>query len=369
MQDVVALDSRRSPDRSLNTAVRVVSVITDSASRVLMRHSDDCDLWELPAVALSAGATPGEMAARIAKSYGLEPGRPQPTGGFRSNEIDTLVLAYRVEVDGTPSGSGLFLPLHLAPLNTDPRHTAIAHNAISLSQGAISQGAISLGTMSRGPISLGAMSQEPISQEPISQGAISQRAMSINSLGSMEPVEERLSQMSGDAHLAELRMDEELPSPCPIAIASFLEIVNSRLSGSRGPERAPWLERLGELMIIDGRSHVAEDLLAESFQLASTAGDTETMARADIRIAELDDPAAGEMRAWWWVSEFSTPGTSAHLDIPFAYLGAFASRRRRSREADAYFRRALVLSEDPARRAWIKSSIISRPIPAARVTA
>ena len=342
MPDVVALDSRRSPDRSLNTAVQVVSVITDSASRVLMRHSDDCDLWELPAVGLSGGATPGEMAGHIAESYGLVPGRLQPIGGFRGAEVDTLVLGYRVEVDGTSSGSGLFLPLHLAPLNADPRHTAIAHSAIS--QRATSQGAVF--------------------QRAVSQGAIPNK-----SLASIGPVEERLGQVSGHAHLAELRIDEELPSSCPIAISSFLEIVNSRLSESRGPERAPWLERLAELMIIDGRSHVAADLLAESFELASTAGDTETMARSDIRIAELDDPAAGEMRAWWWVSKLSTPGTFSHLDIPFAYLGAFASRRRRSREADAYFRRALVLSEDPARRAWIRSSMASRPIPAARVTA
>jgi hypothetical protein len=332
MPDVVALDSRRSLDRSLNTAVQVVPVITDGASRVLMRHSEQCDLWELPAVGLSGGATPGEIATDIAKSYGLVPGRPQAIGGFRGGEVDTLVLGYRVEVDCTSSGSGLFLPLHLAPLNTDPRHTAIARSAIA-------------------------------------HRAVFPGAMSNGALASMEPVEERLSQVSGDAHLAELRMGEELPSTSPIAIASFLEIVNSRLSESRGPERAPWLERLAELMIIDGRSHVAGDLLAESFELASTAGDTETMARADIRIAELEDPAAGEMRAWWWVSKLSTPGTFAHLDIPFAYLGAFASRRRRSREADAYFRRALVLSEDPARRAWIKSSMASRPIPAARVTA
>jgi hypothetical protein len=332
MPDVVALDSRRSPDRSLNTAVQVVPVITDGASRVLMRHSELCDLWELPAVGLSGGATPGETATDIAKSYGLVPGRPQAIGGFRGGEVDTLVLGYRVEVDCASSGSALFLPLHLAPLNADPRHTAIARSAIA-------HRTVFSGAMSNGPIA------------------------------SMEPVEERLSQVSGDAHLAELRMGEELPSTSPIAIASFLEIVNSRLSESLGPERAPWLERLAELMIIDGRSHVAGDLLAESFELASTAGDTETMARADIRIAELEDPAAGEMRAWWWVSKLSTPGTFAHLDIPFAYLGAFASRRRRSREADAYFRRALVLSEDPARRAWIKSSMASRPIPAARVTA
>lgn len=327
MPDVVALDSRRSPDRSLTTAVQVVAVITDSASRVLMRHSDVCDLWELPAVGLSGGATPGETASDIAKSYGLVSRRPQPIGGFRGGEIDILVLGYRVEVDSTSNGPGLFLPLHLAPLNADPRHIAIAHSAAS------------------------------------------HRPISYRASDSMEAVEERLGQVSGDAHLAELRMGEEPPSSCPIAIASFLEIVNSRLSESRGPERAPWLERLAELMIIDGRSHVAGDLLAESFELASTAGDTETMARADIRMAELDDPAAGEMRAWLWVSKLSTPGTFAHLDIPFAYLGAFASRRRRSREADAYFRRALVLSEDPARRAWIKSSMASRPIPAARVTA
>jgi len=347
MPDVVALDSRRSPDRSLNTAVQVVPVITDSASRVLMRHSAVCDLWELPAVGLSGGATPGETATDIAKSYGLVPGRPQPIGGFRGGEIDTLVLGYRVEVDCTSNGSGLFLPLHLAPLNADPRHMAIAHSAIS-----------------HRPISDRGISDRPISDRPISERAISNRVFV-----PLEAVEERLGPVSGDAHLAELRMGEEPPSSCPIAIASFLEIVNSRLSESRGPERAPWLERLAELMIIDGRSHVAGDLLAESFELASTAGDTETMARADIRIAELDDPAAGEMRAWWWVSKLSTRATFAHLDIPFAYLGAFASRRRRSREADAYFRRALVLSEDPARRAWIKSSMASRPIPAARVTA
>ena len=301
----------------------MVAVLTDSASRVLMRHSDDCDLWELPAVGLSGGATPGETAVHIAKSYGLVPGRPQPIGGFRCGEVDTLVLGYRVEVDGASNGAGLLLPLHLAPLNADPRHTSIAHSAVS------------------------------------------QRT----SPSHAESVEERLGQVSGDAFLAELRIDEELPSSCPIAIASFLDIVNNRLSESRGPERAPWLERLAELMIIDGRSHVAGDLLAESFELASTAGDTETMARADIRIAELDDPVAGEMRAWWWVSQLSTPGAFSHLDIPFAYLGAFARRRRRSREADAYFRRALVLSENPARRAWIKSSMASRPIPAARVIA
>lgn len=327
MPDVVTLDSRRSHDRSLNTAVQVVPVITDSASRVLMRHSDECDLWELPAVVLSGTETPGEAARHVAMSFGLVPGRPQPIGGFRGGEIDSLVLGYRVEVDCTSSGSGSFLPLHLAPLNADPRHTAIAHSAIS------------------------------------------QRAAAHGALATLEPVEERLDAVSGTAHLAELRAGEELPSSCPIAIAPFLEIVNARLGESRGPDRAPWLERLAELMIIDGRSHVAADLLAESFELASTAGDTETMARADIRIAELDSPAAGEMRAWSWVSKLSTPGTFSHLDIPFAYLGAYASRRHRTREADAYFRRALVLSEDPARRAWIKSSMASRPIPAARVTA
>ena len=317
MPDVVALDSRRSPDRTLNTAVQVVPVITDTASRVLMRHSAVSDLWELPAVLLSGGQTPGETATHVVESFGLIPRRPQPIGGFRGGDLDTLVLGYRVETEGGASDGGLFLPLHLAPLNADPRHSAIAHRA----------------------------------------------------LASMEPVEERLGQVSGDVHLSELRMGEEAPSSCPIAIASFLEIVNARLSESRGSERAPWLERLAELMILDGRSHVAGDLLAESFELASSAGDTETMARADIRISELDDPIAGEMRAWWWVSTLSTPGGFRHLDIPFAYLGAFASRRRRTREADAYFRRALVLSEDPARRAWIKTSMAARPLPAARVTA
>ena len=342
MPDVVALDSRRPPDRSLNTAVQVVAVIVDSTSRVLLRHSDVCDLWELPAVGLPGGSTPGEAAAHIAEGYGLVPGRTQPIGGFRGGENDTLVLGYRVEVKDTANGSGLFLPLHLAPLNADPRHTAIAH------------GALRLGTLSLGPRDTGATSFEPHPSE---------------TLASIQPVQERLAPMTGDAHLAELRMDEELPSKSPISIASFLEIVNSRLSESQGPDRAPWLERLAELMIIDGRSHVAGDLLAESFELASVAGDTETMVRADIRIAELDDPVAGEMRAWWWVSRLSTPGTFSHLDIPFAYLGAFAGRRRRSHEADAYFRRALVLSEDPARRAWIKSSMAARPTRAARVTA
>jgi hypothetical protein len=321
MPDVVALDSRRSIDRSLNTAVQVVPVITDSAYRVLMRHSEVSDLWQLPAVALAGGETPSDTAIRVVESFGLVPRRPHPIGGFRGGDVDTLDLGYRVEVDCGSTATGLFLPLHLAPLNADPCHSAIAQSALS-------------------------------------QGAPSKVS-----------IDERLGQVSGDAHLAELRMGEELPSSCPIAIAPFLEIVNARLSDSRGPERAPWLERLAELMIIDGRSHVAGDLLAESFELASASGDTETMARADIRISELEDPAAGELRAWWWVSKLSTPGAFAHLDIPFAYLGAYASRRRRTREADAYFRRALVLSEDPARRAWIKSSMSSRPIPAARVTA
>jgi hypothetical protein len=342
MPAVVALDSRRSPDRSLNAAVQVVSVITDSTSRVLMRHSDDCDLWELPVVGLPGGSTPGETAKHVAESYGLVPARLHPIGGFRGGEVDSLVLGYRVEVDGSSSGSGLFLPLHLAPLNADPGHSAIAHSAIS---------------------------QGPIFQARISQGPLFQGPLPDESFGLTARVEERLGEVGGRAHLAELRMGEELTSSSPIAIGPFLEIVNSRLSESRGPERAPWLERLGELMIIDGRSHVAGDLLAESFELASAAGDTATMARADIRIAELDDPAAGERRAWEWVSKLSTPGRFSHLDIPFSYLGAFASRRRRSREADAYFRRALVLSEDPARRAWIKNSIIPRPSSSARVTA
>lgn len=347
MPDVVAIDSRRSLDRTLNTAVQVVSVIVDSTSRVLLRHSDVCDLWELPGVGLPGGTTPGEAAGHIAESYGLVPGRTRPFGGFRAADLDTLVLGYRVDVRDTSSGSGLFLPLHLAPLNADPRHIAIAHSALSL-------GALSHGVPPSGPLATETNSTRSNFDE---------------TSASIPPVEERLDQVSGDAHLAELRMDEQLPSPSPISIASFLEIVNSRLSESQGPERAPWLERLAELMIIDGRSHVAGDLLAESFELASMAGDNETMARADIRIAELENPAAGEMRAWWWVSKLSSPGTFSHLDIPFAYLGAFASRRRRSREADAYFRRALVLSEDPARRAWIKSSMASRPIRAARVTA
>ena len=325
-------------------------MIVDSTSRVLLRHSDVCDLWELPAVGLPGGSTPGEAAAHIAEGYGLVPGRTQPIGGFRGGENDTLVLGYRVEVKDTSNGSGLFLPLHLAPLNADPRHTAIAHSALRLG---LRPGAVRLEASPGGP----------------GEGATSTESDSSETLASIQPVQERLGPVTGDAHLAELRMDEEVPSTSPISIASFLEIVNSRLSESQGPDRAPWLERLAELMIIDGRSHVAGDLLAESFELASVAGDTETMVRADIRIAELDDPVAGEMRAWWWVSRLSTPGTFSHLDIPFAYLGAFASRRRRSREADAYFRRALVLSEDPARRAWIKSSMAARPIRAARVTA
>lgn len=317
MPDVVALASRRSLDRSFSAAVQVVPVITDTASRVLMRHSDLSDIWELPAVVLSEGDTPGDSAVHVVESLGLVAGRRYPIGGFRGGDLDALVLGYRIEVDGGSSQSGLFLPLHLAPLNSDPRHSAIAHRA----------------------------------------------------LASMGPVEERLGQATGDAHLSELRSEEELPSSRPVVISSFLEIVNTRLSESRGPERAPWLERLAELMIIDGRPHVAGDLLAEAFTLASAADDTATMARADIRISELSGSTAGEMRAWWWVSELSTPGGFSHLDIPFAYLGAYASRRRRSREADAYFRRALVLSEDPARIAWIKSSMASRPVPAARVTA
>ncbi len=292
-------------------------MITDNSSRVWLRHSELSDIWELPAVVLLAGETPSESAVKVVKSLGLVPRRPQPIGGFRGGDLDTLVLGYRVEVEGGSSDSGLFLPLHLAPLNCDPRH-----------------------------------------------GAIAQRA-----LASMEPVEERLDQASASVHLSELRAGEESPASCPIAISSFLEIVNTRLTESTGPERAPWLERLAELMIIDGRSHVARDLLGEAVTLASAAGDTATRARADIRISELADPAAGEMRAWWWVSELTTPAAFSHVDIPFAYLGAFASRRRRTREAEAYFRRALIFSEDPTRRAWIKSSMTPRPAPAVRVTA
>ncbi len=317
MTDVVPLASRRSSDRSLNTSVQVVPVITDHASRVWMRNADLSDVWELPAVTLASGETPSEAATQLIEGLGLIPGRPHPIGGFRSPDSETLLLGYRVEVDGGTSNLGLFLPLHLAPLNVDPRHLAIAHRA----------------------------------------------------LASMEPVEERLAQVSGDVHLAELRSGEDFPPSSPVPISSFLDIVNARLSESRGPDRAPWLERLAELMIIDGRSHVAGDLLAEALSLASAVGDTATMARADIRIFELEDPRAGELRAWWWVSELSKPGRFAQLDIPFAYLGAYASRRRRAREADAYFRRALMLSEDPGRRAWIKSSIVSRPVSAARVTA
>jgi hypothetical protein len=282
-----------------------------------LSHSELADYWELPTLFLSGGETPGEAALRQVNSLGLVPSRLRPIGGFRDDGLETLVLGYRIEVEGGSSSSGLFLPLHLAPLNCDPRHIAIARRA----------------------------------------------------LATMDPVEERLGPANALDHLASLRSHEEPSRTYEVAIASFLEIVNFRLKEARGFARAPWLERLAELMMIDGRPHVASDLLAEAFSLASQADDKSTMARADIRLAELEGPVEGEMRAWWWVSELSTPGAFAYLDIPFAYLGAYANRRHRTSEAEAYFRRALVLSEDSGRRAWIKSAMTSKPVSAARVTA
>ncbi|MGH8926852.1 MAG: hypothetical protein ACRDWH_00755 [Acidimicrobiia bacterium] len=215
------------------------------------------------------------------------------------------MLAYHIETEGRSGEDGNFIPLDLAPLNIEPSHVEIAHRALTAGDG----------------------------------------------------VDERLDIDDGETRLAFLRSDEREPPPCPVDLASFIEAANDRLTKCPERERARWLERLAELLILDGHPDSARSLLDEAVALAGDAGDLATMVNADIRLKELKDAEAGELRAWRWVAQLTWPRGRTHLEIPFLYLGSFALRRNRMREAEAYYRRALLLCDDPARGLSIRSAM------------
>lgn len=310
MTEVVPLDSRRVGGTSPNLST--VLVLLDDFGRVWWETNSKSELWELPTALLASAVTPGESATDMASARSVGARGLSPVGAFRAPGRDGLQLAYRMQAGGRmPSHeptdtTGLFLPLELAPLNLDPQHAAIVAIAI----------------------------------------------------GRKREWDERLLGPSGVDHVAMLRAHEAPPSTTTGPVGPFIELVRDRIASSQGPSKAPFVARLGELMLLEGRRERARSLLVEANALAAQIDDVATVMRCEIRLAEIDDPMRGELAAWSWISRLAGGGERRHLDIPFAYLGAFAGRRHRRREADVYLRRALALCEEPDRRAALKRELM-----------
>lgn len=289
----------------------ILLVLVDDFGRVWWQKNGESDFWELPASSLTSAMTPGEAASAMANARVVGATIPRSVGAFRTTERDRLVLAYLMQAGGSmPSGEpadmmGLFLPLELAPINSDPQQAAI----------------VAIAT------------------------------------GRKREWDERLVGPSGVDHLAILREHETPPGSTKAPVGHFIELVRARIATLEGPSKAPFVARLGELMLLEGRTERARSLLVEANALAAQIDDVATVIRCEIRLAETDDPALGELAAWKWISRLASGGGRRHLDIPFAYLGAFAARRHRRREADVYLRRALALCEEPDRRAALKREL------------
>lgn len=306
---VIALDTRRVRSAT-GTEPLVALVLDDGSGRIWFEQPDGLDLWRLPVVPLqtTSGSTPGEIALLMARTRGMEITRLAAIGGFRGAEGDPLYLSYSAQVierAHLDEVRGLLLPLELAPLNTDPQHLAIVSMARRRSR----------------------------------------------------ELDERLVSPNGIEHLRRLRADERTPAPLAAPLEPFLDILRTRIAGAEPERSAPSLARLGELLILDGQTEKARSHLLRAAEIAERQADLGTLARCQIKLEELKTPSKGEAAAWDWVSRLTEGGRRQCVDIPFAYLGAFAARRYRHREADVYLRRALTLCDATDRRAALRLAV------------
>jgi hypothetical protein len=296
----------------------VLLVLHDATGRIWFEQPDDLDLWRLPVFPLqmAAGVTPGEVASYLASKCGAAITELAPIGGFRGGDTDPLYLSYRALMADRREheARGLMLPLELAPLNTDPQHMAI--------------------------VSMGRRRSQPL--------------------------DERLVSPNGADHLQRLRANERIPVSPAAPLEPFIDILRNRIARAEPERSAPLLARLGELLALDGQLEKAHGHFSRAAEIAERNADLGTVVRCHIRLEELRAPAAGESAAWDSVARLTEAGGRRHLDIPFAYLGAFATRRHRHREADVYLRRALTLCDELDRRAALRRAITlgSTPQPA-----
>lgn len=304
MTEVVPLHPRRAGTET--ATLGLVAVIIDQFDRVWWERNEHQDYWQLPGGPIFSELTPSESASTMAAAAGLRTGAPRAVGVFRDLDREGLLVAYRLQFESNSAAdrSGLFFPLELVPLNSDPHHAAIV--AISI--------------------------------------------------GRKREWSERLVGPSASDHLASLRGQEVPPISIRASVAFFSEMVRERVATSEGPAKARQLLRLGELMLLEGRLDRARSYLLEAAGLAVQTHDVPTQMRCEIRLAELEDPVRAELSAWKWVSHLAC-SDRRYLDVPFAYLGTFAARRNRRREADVYLRRALALCEEPERRAALKREL------------
>jgi len=303
--EVVPLHSKRAGAES--TTLGLVAVVIDQFDRVWWERNEHEDYWQLPAGPILAELTPSESVSALAAAAGLRTTAARAVGVFRASDRGALLVVYRLQFDAnsTADRRGFFFPLELVPLNSDPHHAAI----------------VAIAT------------------------------------GRKREWTEWLVGPSVSEHMATLRRQEMPPVPITASVAHFIELVRERVATSEGSAKARQLMRLGELMLLEGRPTQARSDLSEAAGLAIQTNDVPTQMRCEIRLAELEDPVRAELSAWKWVSHLAV-ADRRHLDVPFAYLGAFASRRNRRREADVYLRRALALCEEPERRAALKRELV-----------
>lgn len=301
-------------------SVLVAVVLLDRLGRVWWERNESHDYWQLPLsrVVIEAGSTPSELASTLARERAINGEAPHVVGIFAEDATTSLVMVYLIQVnaDSAPSRTGFFLPLELAPLNSEPGHNVIV-------------------------------------------GLVT---------GRRREWSERLSGPSGPDHVARLRQLETAPASPTISMPTFTDLIRERIAGSTGPARARHTMRLGELLLLEGRPERARSQLREAAALADRTKDTATLIRCQLKLAELDDPSGAEVAAWNWISRLSA-SDRRHLDIPFAFLGTFAARRNRRREADVYLRRALALCEEPERRAALKRELMLGSTPRSQLSA
>lgn len=297
MNNVVGFPS---PDRTIEAR----AVVCDPRGRVLLVHSTAPDLWILPGSSVDAGQTPGEAA--VATIKGTPPTDGSLLGAFTTRPPDErLIIAYKFESPVDLIEEGLFLPLGLAPMNTDPRHLAIAGHA----------------------------------------------------LGGSSPGD-RLDLYSALDHLADLRRDEGVIEYDSSRNSSLLESVVGPLTLAPGIDRARQMLRTGEVLIACGQTtrgrQVMRRLLSESWI------DDVTALRCELRLEELDDSQGVLAGAWSRLSRATEGANRSNADLILAHLGFAAQRRQRTREAEAYLRRAMAMCDDPGRQATLRLSLSTR---------
>jgi hypothetical protein len=278
------------------------AVVCDPRGRILLVHSTP-DLWILPGSSVDAGQTPAEAA--VATIKGTPPIDGELFGVFTTRPPDErLIIAYKFESPVDVIEEGLFLPIGLAPMNTDPRHLAIAGHALS--------------GQSSG---------------------------------------ERLDHSSPTEHLADLRRDEGIMEYDSSRNVQLLESVVGPLVVP-GIDRARQMLRTSEVLIACGETtrggQVMRTLLSESWV------DEVTALRCELRLEELDDPLGFLVGAWSRLSRATEIAGALHADLILAHLGFAAQRRQRTREAEAYLRRAMALCDEPGLQATLRLSLATR---------